>query len=130
MLSNYIFSKIPHYVRIVHYDDMVAHVPPSISGYRHAGNEVWFKAKAHDGYYYECENVAFTKESGQCSNSLWVKNGISAHKTYLGIAVSGQCTRNQPSGTILTESTVDEWQALPPSVQDDDVSVKTLLQAT
>ena len=42
--SNYVFSQIPaNYYRVTHYDDTVAHIPPRISGYKHAGHEVWYK---------------------------------------------------------------------------------------
>jgi hypothetical protein len=79
----------------------VAHVPPRISGFKHAGNEVWYKNKVYDGVFTECANVPFTQENDKCSNSLWLKTGITAHVSYLGISVSGSCTRRQPSGTLV-----------------------------
>lgn len=102
--SNYADQLLPiSYKRVVHYDDMVAHVPPRISGYQHAGDEVWYKNKQDDGYYVECINSAFTKENDECSNSLWIKAGIEAHKVYFGQVVSDQCTRRQPSGTLTAD---------------------------
>ena len=54
-LRDYTFRLLPNnYLRVTHYDDMVAHVPPAISNFYHAGNEVWFKNKDYDGYYLEC----------------------------------------------------------------------------
>ena len=41
--SNFIFSQLDgSYVRVTHYDDLVTHVPPKISGFKHAGNELWY----------------------------------------------------------------------------------------
>ena len=87
VLSDYIFSWIPNYVRVVHYDDMVAHLPVG-QGYRHAGNEVWYKNSKHDGIVYECPNYAFQDENSKCSNSLTLNSGISAHRKYMGIGVA------------------------------------------
>ena len=93
--SNYVFTQIPaNYYRVTHYDDTVAHIPPLISGYKHAGHEVWYKSKDHDGYYLECHNFWNVGESKQCSNSLWLKTGVTAHLTYMGHNVSKQCSRN------------------------------------
>ena len=103
-LADYVFTLLPNnYLRVTHYDDMVAHVPPLLSGFQHAGNEVWYKSSNHDGHYIECANQFGYTENKQCSNSLFFKTGISAHVTYMGHSVSGSCTRRQPGGTLAVE---------------------------
>ena len=107
-LSDLIFSKLDgKYIRVTHYDDTVAHVPPLVSYFKHAGNEVWYKNKAYDGIYTECSNSAGAPESKLCSNSLWLKTGIAAHTNYFGFEVSGICSERQPGGTLL-KGTIDD----------------------
>ena len=103
--SDYIFSVLnKSYVRVTHYDDTVAHVPPRISGFKHAGTELWFVNKEMDAEKKECINSAYQEESKECSNSFWLKTGIWSHVNYMGIEVSGICDRRQPGGTLLAES--------------------------
>jgi hypothetical protein len=102
-MADHIMRELPNYVRVTHYDDTVAHVPPYVSGYKHGGNEVWYKSENHDGRYTECSNGAGQSENGGCSNSLWFKTGVSAHLSYLGFPISDNCYRKQPSNT-LTEA--------------------------
>jgi len=100
--SNLLFSQLDgHYIRVTHYDDTVAHIPPLISFFKHAGNEVWYKNYNHDGIYMECANSAGQGESKLCSNSLYLKTGITSHTTYFGFQVSGICDQRQPGGTLL-----------------------------
>ena len=99
--SNFIFSILDgSYVRVTHYDDTVAHVPPRITGFKHAGNELWFLNKAMDDNKKEYPNGANQEENGNCSNSFWLKTGIWSHINYMGIEVSGICNRRQPGGTL------------------------------
>lgn len=99
--SDFIFSKLDgFYVRVTHYDDTVAHVPPRISGFKHAGNELWYLNKEMDEVKKECTNGAGKEENGNCSNSFWLKTGIWSHVNYMGIRVSGTCDRSQPGGTL------------------------------
>jgi hypothetical protein len=58
-------------------------------GLKHAGNEVWYPKETHNGEYIECENFEMQPESKECSNSLWIKAGITSHLYYLGIYVTG-----------------------------------------
>lgn len=84
--SNFIFSLLDgSYVRVTHYDDTVAHVPPRVSGFKHAGNELWFKNKEMDTVTKECPNGANMEENGNCSNSFYLKLGIWSHVNYMGI---------------------------------------------
>lgn len=49
VFSDLLFKSLSNrYVRVTHYDDTVAHVPPLISFFKHAGNEVWYKSKTYD----------------------------------------------------------------------------------
>jgi Lipase (class 3) len=106
--SDYIFTKLDgSYVRVTHYDDTVAHVPPRVGGFKHAGNELWFKNKAMDSVKQECPNSKGVEENGNCSNSFWLKTGIWSHINYMGIEVSGICQKRQPGGTLLGQS-IDE----------------------
>ncbi len=101
--ANYVYSLFPNnYVRVVHADDTVPHVPPRVSGFKHAGTEVWFKNSAHDGQHIECRVSATETEDNSCSNSLLLKTSISNHVTYYGMPVSGNCDRRQPSGTLAS----------------------------
>ncbi len=42
--TDYIFSQYPEgaYQRIVHYNDIVPHLPPTEMGFNHAGDEVFY----------------------------------------------------------------------------------------
>ncbi len=55
--SNYVgqYFNDNNYYRVTHYDDMIVHTPPQTgSQYRHAGHEVWYGSKYHDGQYKIC----------------------------------------------------------------------------
>ena len=71
-----------------------------MTGYQHAGNEVWYSKPGNDLTYTECTNEAGKNENGTCSNSLWLKTGIDAHLTYLATKISKSCAVSQPSGTL------------------------------
>ena len=88
------------YVRVTHYDDAITHVPPSISEYKHAGNELWFVNNKMDSVTKECPNTAGKDENRKCSRSLFLYNGVWSHVNYMGIEVGGICDRSQPSETL------------------------------
>lgn len=117
--ANYVMNLFPEsYIRVTHSDDTVVHSPALIAGFKHGGNEVWYEATSHNGIYKECPNFAYIKENADCSNSLWLKTGISAHLKYLGYSVSGQCIRNQPSGTLaISGPTVQLMLAGPENIK-------------
>jgi hypothetical protein len=90
--SDFIFSQLDgYYVRVTHYDDAVAHLPPRIKGFKHAGNELWFVNKEMDELKIECTNDANDEENGNCSNQFWLKTGVWSHTNYMGIAITGIC---------------------------------------
>jgi hypothetical protein len=90
---------------------MVAHVPPRISGFKHAGNELWYMNKVMDEVKKECPNGANLEENGSCSNSFLYKTGIWSHTNYMGIEVSGTCDRRQPGGTLKAGEEILDTQS-------------------
>jgi Lipase (class 3) len=96
VFSDFVWSQLSssNYYRVVHYDDMVPHVPPQAgTQYRHAGHEVWYPSRQFDGKFKVCINKAGLPENKSCSSSLWFTTGIAAHRAYLGLLVSGQCNK-------------------------------------
>jgi hypothetical protein len=82
---------------VVHYDDIVPYVPTTYQGYQHAGNEVWYKSEDYNPTdFKECENFSGETESTDCSGTFYTHFGLTAHRYYLGLKVSGQCTRIEP----------------------------------
>ena len=106
--SDLLFSKFDgSYIRVTNYDDTVAHIPPLVSYFKHAGNEAWYKNRNYDGIFMECPNQPGITESRVCSNSFWLKTGIVAHTTYFGFDNTGVFNQRQPGGTVL-KSALDE----------------------
>ncbi len=95
IFSDYVYSVLPNrYVRITHHNDVVVQVPPESFGFKHAGNEVWFKSSSYDGNFKECENFAGKPENDYCSRTLGIRNvGIIAHIYYYGMSFIGQCNK-------------------------------------
>lgn len=94
--SKHVFKQLAVYERVVHYDDIVPHNPLNALGFLHAGNEVWYDSYEYTPDYKECENVSGEPENPNCSSSFWTQLGVTAHRYYLGMLVSGQCTRLEP----------------------------------
>ena len=48
--SDYFYSVFPDhtYYRVVHYNELVPHIPPSLIGYKHVGDEAWYISKDYD----------------------------------------------------------------------------------
>lgn len=72
--------------RVVHYADIVPHLPPEIAGFHHDATEVW----------YQEDNIQFkvcngSGEDPTCSDSLDFPVSISDHLNYLGVAISRSC---------------------------------------
>ena len=93
-----------NYVRLVHEDDTVPHIPPrgttfsaacrftgwcTYSPFTQAGYEVWFYDQQYDeDNYIECKYIGGTEENQDCSNGLYDWVGLAAHKEYLGMKFS------------------------------------------
>ena len=52
-----------NYKRVTHYTDMVVHCPPPMIGFKHSGNEVWYKNENYDSVFIECPNEPLVRES-------------------------------------------------------------------
>mmetsp|Transcript_12524 Transcript_12524/g.22113 ORF Transcript_12524/g.22113 Transcript_12524/m.22113 type:complete len:345 (-) Transcript_12524:63-1097(-) len=72
--------------RIVHYRDVVPHVPPKSFGFHHIGAEVWYSSDASS--FVQCNGSG---EDPTCSDSLSFPDSISDHLSYLDIAISRLC---------------------------------------
>ena len=71
---------------------MIPHFPPPSSGYKHAGDEVWYQLE-QDSFddYDHCNYDPMDDESEDCSNSLWITVSVSAHRSYMGRRISKLC---------------------------------------
>lgn len=56
--ADYIMTLYPNgaYQRVVHYDDIVPHLPITAMGFYHAGNEVWYDQSGDTLQYKVCQN--------------------------------------------------------------------------
>jgi hypothetical protein len=57
------YGTVGTHIRVVHYGDLVPHVPPQANGYLHSGNEIWYDKAMQT--YKSCQG-----DSTGCSNSL------------------------------------------------------------
>lgn len=77
--------------RVVHYNDIVPHLPQSTFGFTHIGDEVWFNKNSNtDVTYVICENHPGVKEDMGCSSSIFF-NGVEEHLHYMGKAMHEMC---------------------------------------
>ncbi|TNV76484.1 hypothetical protein FGO68_gene10993 [Halteria grandinella] len=91
--TDYMFNRFPanSYSRVVHYSDIVPHLPLTAMGFNHAGLEVWYNDNSNVLSYVTCPQIRGQPESEACSDSLYVYDP-SEHLDYIGIDVIGQCT--------------------------------------
>lgn len=68
----YVAAQIPDTFRVIHYADMVPHLPPAASNYKHTNFEVWYQ---EDMKSYKVCNA----EDSSCSNSVVPKLSTSDH---------------------------------------------------
>jgi len=73
---------IPH-TRVVHYRDIVPHVPPHLFGFHHSPQEIWYDSEDSSDYV-ECSET--DGEDDSCSNSEWYFSA-SDHCTYINLAI-------------------------------------------
>jgi predicted lipase len=57
------FGSVTTHTRVIHYGDIVPHLPPQVNGYLHDGTEIWYDKAMQT--YKSCEG-----DSTGCSNSL------------------------------------------------------------
>ena len=81
--------------RVVHYADVVPHLPPELLGFHHVATEVWYNEPSTS--YQVCNGSG---EDPNCSDSLLLPDSISDHLDYINIMISELCsssTDDQPS---------------------------------
>ncbi len=72
--------------RVVHYKDIVPHLPFEWMGFHHSPREVWFNEAQTS--YQVCDG---TGEDPNCSDSLTIAASISDHLDYLNLPISNMC---------------------------------------
>lgn len=72
--------------RVVHWRDIVPHLPPEIAGFHHDATEVWYQS---DNVQYQVCNGS--GEDPNCSDSLDFPDSIDDHLNYMGIPISRDC---------------------------------------
>ena len=72
--------------RVVHYRDIVPHLPPEIAGFHHDATEVWYQE--NNIQYQVCNGSG---EDPDCSDSLAFPDSIDDHLHYMGIPISRDC---------------------------------------
>jgi hypothetical protein len=72
--------------RLVHYEDIVPHLPPEDFGFQHAMTEVWYNEAQTS--YQVCTDGG---EDPNCSDSLLLPISVSDHLNYLNYMVSESC---------------------------------------
>jgi feruloyl esterase len=94
--TDYLYSLYPNggCQRVTHYNDVVPHLPPTVLGFNHIGDEIWYKNPGTDLSYTTCKNVAGKQEDLTCSSSIYA-TGIEAHLIYLGKSFNGICKQLQ-----------------------------------
>eukprot|EP00164_Ancoracysta_twista_P011337 GFYU01017445.1.p1 GENE.GFYU01017445.1~~GFYU01017445.1.p1 ORF type:complete len:360 (-),score=123.05 GFYU01017445.1:116-1195(-) len=114
-VGNEAFSQVyhntfPDALRVVHYNDIVPHLPPDAFGFHHVPTEAW---EQKDGTVKVCNS---TGEDKSCSWSVPLYDySAEAHLTYLG--VSTQCDGN-PVVTSADEENADYHSKTTPVTLD------------
>jgi len=84
--------------RVVHYKDIVPHLPFEWMGFHHSPREVWFNEAQTS--YQVCDG---TGEDPNCSDSLTIATSISDHLNYLDLPISRLCGTEATNGTAFEE---------------------------
>lgn len=101
------------YNRVTHLRDLVVHLPGPETGYKHAGNEIWYYSPLPgDDRYTICENKAGVPENKNCSQTIALAISLDEHRVYLDMPISNFCIQYEPSNplpnTTLFGPTTDE----------------------
>jgi predicted lipase len=80
--NSVISLEIPH-TRVVHYRDIVPHVPPHTFGFHHSPQEIWYDVE-DSSHYVECSET--DGEDASCSYSDWFFDA-SDHCTYIAVSI-------------------------------------------
>ena len=92
---------VEHY-RVIHNADLVPHLPPTQFGFHHIGTEVWYDEAMVS--YRVCDGSG---EDPTCSNSLWLKWGVTDHIYYFDVRVGSDC--------VVTLADIQRSMARPPA---------------
>lgn len=95
--TDHVMTLYPDYFRVVHYTDIVPHLPMTEFGFNHAGNEVWYTKPLYDLTHVFCTNTVGQPENEDCADTLWSYDP-SAHMQYVGINLDyGWCSPTSAS---------------------------------
>lgn len=72
--------------RVVHYADIVPHLPPELVGFHHTSQEVWYTEDSSS--FKVCDGSG---EDSSCSDSLDFPTSVSDHLHYLNVPISQSC---------------------------------------
>eukprot|EP01116_Phalansterium_solitarium_P025460 TRINITY_DN9753_c0_g1_i1.p1 TRINITY_DN9753_c0_g1~~TRINITY_DN9753_c0_g1_i1.p1 ORF type:complete len:332 (+),score=58.81 TRINITY_DN9753_c0_g1_i1:108-1103(+) len=83
-VGNAVFAKfassvVQHVYRTINMDDIVPHLPPTVLGFVHAPQEVWFPTNQTS--YVVCSDT--DGEDPDCSDSIQIEFSVEDHLTYL-----------------------------------------------
>lgn len=90
--SDYLMTMYGDYMRVVHLNDCVPHLPMTAMGFNHAGEEVWYNDSNNVSSFKICTNFVGKAENPTCSDTQLI-DSATAHGVYMGIKVTGQCTQ-------------------------------------
>ena len=91
--TDYVMETLDDIQRVTHYNDVVPHVPMTVLGFNHVGQEVWYSQPGDDLTFIICQNFIGSPESKDCAGYLKVP-AVDAHLNYLGHPISGICRDN------------------------------------
>jgi len=76
-------SVADEYFRVVHYHDIVPHLPPELLNFHHVPTEVWYNSE-DSSTYQVCDGSG---EDDSCSDSVALPDSISDHLKYLNFPI-------------------------------------------
>ena len=89
--ADYMDTFVPNAYRVVHYEDIVPHIPPGevvVPLYEHHSTEIWYN------YDFSNYTVCGTNEDPNCSDSLWTFDlSIEQHRVYFDMRPAGSCSK-------------------------------------
>jgi len=90
----YYNAKVSPSFRVVHYEDIVPHVPTTYEGFHHVAQEIWYNSES-DQSFVQCN---MSGEDPNCSDSLWFPISTSDHTLYMGYPIGGDgCVGTGPA---------------------------------
>ncbi len=89
-VANLTLARVPTppVFRVVHFQDLVAHLPPQYTGFNHVPTEIFYDEPM--AAYKVCNSTM--GDDPQCSDGLWLKDSVSDHVVYYGLRVGSYCS--------------------------------------